>query len=138
MSRTIEAIMRHMAAPANHADHQTNGTEKLEKDVTVQKKQRYVWSEARFVRTMARFRCDVRVAYNGKEVDGRNILELITLAPPEGSTVRIRAEGPDASEAMHAVEQLIQAQSDKNCAHDLQDRHQEKNKRMNEKSANDP
>jgi phosphotransferase system HPr-like phosphotransfer protein len=87
---------------------------------------------------MARFRCDVRVAYNGKEVDGRNILELITLAPPEGSTVRIRAEGPDAAEAMHAVEQLIQSQSDENCAHDLQDRHQEKNKRMNEKSGNDP
>jgi hypothetical protein len=42
MSRTIEAIMRHMAAPPNHVPHQTNGTEKLEKDVTV-KKQRYVW-----------------------------------------------------------------------------------------------
>ena len=111
MSRTIEAIMRHMAAPSNHAPHQTNAIGKLEKDVTV-KKQRYVWSEARFVRTIGRFRCDVRVAYKGKEVDGRNVLELITLDPPEGSTVRIRAEGPDAAEAMHAVEQLIQSQSD--------------------------
>ena len=111
MSRTIEAIMRHMAEPSNHAARQTNGTEKLEKDVLV-KKQRYVWSEARFVRTMARLRCDVRVAYNGKEVNGKNVLELITLDPPEGSTVRIRAEGPDAAEAMHAVEQLIQSQSD--------------------------
>ena len=113
MSRTIEAIMRHMAAPSNHAPHQTNGTEKLERDVTV-KKQRYLWGEARFVRTMVRFRCDVRVAYNGKEVDGRNVLELITLNPPEGSTVRIRVEGPDAAEAMHAVEQLIQSRSDEN------------------------
>ena len=112
MSRTIEAITRHMAAPSNHLPHQTNGTEKLEKDVTVQKKQRYVWSEARFVRTIARFRYDVRVAYNGKEVNGKNVLELITLDPPKGSTVRIRAEGPDAAEAMHAVEQLIQSQSD--------------------------
>jgi phosphotransferase system HPr (HPr) family protein len=56
----------------------------------------------------------VRVAYNGKEVDGRNVLELITLDPPEGSTVRIRAEGPDAAEAMHAVEQLIQSRPDEN------------------------
>jgi phosphocarrier protein len=113
MSRTIEAIMRHMAEPSNHAASQTDGTERLEKDVTV-KKQRSVWSEARFVRTMARFRCDVRVAYNGKEVDGRNVLELITITPPEGSTVRIRAEGPDAAEAMHAVEQLIQPQPHEN------------------------
>jgi phosphotransferase system HPr (HPr) family protein len=97
MTRTIEAIMRHMAAPSNHVPHQTNGTKKLEKDVTVQKRQRYVWSEARFVRTIARFRCEVRVALNGKEVDGRNVLELITLDPPEGATVRIRAEGPDAA-----------------------------------------
>ena len=111
MSRTIEAITRHMAAPSNHVPHQTNGTEKLEKDVTV-KKQRYIWGEARFVRTMARFRFELRVAYNGKEVDGRNVLELITLDPSEGSTVRIRAEGPDAAEAMHAVEQLIQSQSE--------------------------
>ena len=113
MSRTIEAIMRHMAAPSNHVPHQTNGTEKLEKGVTV-KKQRYVWSEARFVRTMARFRCDVRVAYNGTEVDGKSVLDLMMLAPTEGSTVRIRAEGPDAAEAMHAVEQMIQSRPDEN------------------------
>jgi phosphotransferase system HPr (HPr) family protein len=112
MSRTIEAIMRHMAAPSNHAPHQTNGTEKLERDVTV-KKQRYLWGEARFVRTMALFRCDVRVAYNGKEVNGKSVLDLITLAPPEGSSVRIRAEGPDAAEAMHAVKQLIQSQPER-------------------------
>ena len=110
MSRTIEAIMRHMAAPVlSGTTNQRNGTEKLEKEVTV-KKQHYVLSEARFVRTMARFHCDVRVAYNGKEVDGKSVLDLITLAPPEGATVRLRAKGPDAAEAMHAVEQMIQSQ----------------------------
>jgi phosphotransferase system HPr (HPr) family protein len=111
MSRTIEAIMRHMASPSSRTTNQTNGTGKLEKDVTV-KKQRYVWSEARFVRTIARFRCDVRVTYNGKEVNGKNVLDLITLDPPEGSTVKIRAEGPDAAEAIHAVEQMIQLRSE--------------------------
>jgi phosphotransferase system HPr (HPr) family protein len=111
MSRTIEAIMRNMAAPSNQAPDQTNGTEKLEKKVTVNKKQRYVWGEARFVRTMARFRCDVRVAYNGKEVDGKSVLELIALDPPQGSRVRIRAEGSDAAEAMQAVEQLVQSRA---------------------------
>ena len=97
-----------MAAPSNGVANERNGTEKLEGEFTVQKRH-YIWSEARFVRTMARFHCDVRVAYNGKEVDGKSVLDLITLAPPEGATVRIRAEGPDAAEAMHAVEQLIQS-----------------------------
>jgi len=48
MSRTIEAIMRHMAAPSNGVANQRNGTEKLEGEFTVNKRH-YVWSEARFV-----------------------------------------------------------------------------------------
>jgi phosphocarrier protein HPr len=114
MSRTIEAIMRHTTLPSSHANNPRNGTEKLEKEVTVKKRWRYMWPEAQFVRTMAPFRSDVRVAYNGKEVDGKSVLDLMTLSPPEGSTVQIRAEGPDAAEAMHAVEQLIQSRSGEN------------------------
>ena len=108
MSRTIEAIMRHMTLPSSHANNLRNGTEKLEKGIVVRKRH-YVWSEARFVRAMMPFHSNVRVGYDGKEVDGKNVLDLMTLAPPEGSTVRVRAEGPDAAEAMHAVEQLIQS-----------------------------
>jgi phosphocarrier protein HPr len=111
MSRTIEAIMRHMAAPSNGITNQRNGTKNLEKEFTV-KKRHYVWSEARFVRAMMPFHSNVRVGYDGKEVDGKNALDLMTLAPPEGSTVRVRAEGPDAVEAIHAVEQLLRSRSD--------------------------
>ena len=114
MSRTIEAIMRHMTPPSNGVTNQRNGTEKLEKEIVVRKRWRYMWPEAQFVRTMAPFRSDVRVAYNGKEVDGKSVLDLMTLSPAEGSTVQIRAEGPDAADAMHAVEQLIQSRSGEN------------------------
>ena len=108
MSRTIEAIMRHMTPPSNRVTNQPNGTEKLEKEIVV-KKRHYVWSEARFVRTMMPFHSNVRVGYDGKEVDGKNVLDLMTLAPPEGSTVRVIAEGPDAAEAMHALGKLTQS-----------------------------
>src|SRR6266436_1613221 len=110
MSRTIEAIMRHTTLPSSRANNPRNGTEKLEKEVTVKKRWRYMWPEAQFVRTMAPFLSNVRVACNGKEVDGKSVLDLMTLSPAEGSTVQIRAEGPDAAEAMDAVEQLIQSQ----------------------------
>jgi len=108
MSRTIEAIMRHMTLPSNGATSQRNGTGKLEKEVVVRKRH-YVWSEARFVRAMMPFHSNVRVGYDGKEVDGKNVLDLMTLAPPEGSTVRVIAEGPDAAEAMHALGKLTQS-----------------------------
>ena len=102
-----------MTPPSNGIINQRNGTEKLEKEIAVRKRH-YVWSEARFVHAMMPFHSNVRVGYDGKEVDGKSVLDLMTLAPPEGSTVRVRAEGPDAAEAMHAVEQLIQSHSGKN------------------------
>src|SRR6266404_1356020 len=73
MSRTIEAIMRHMAPPPSRVTDQSNRIEKLEKEITVQKRH-HIWSESRFV--------------------------------------RIRIEGPDAAEAMHAVDHLMQSRSD--------------------------
>jgi len=39
---------------------------KIEKEVTVKKRQRYIWPEAQFVRLMHRFRCEVRVAYQNR------------------------------------------------------------------------
>ncbi len=108
MSRTIEAIMRHMAPPSNRTTDPRNGVEKLEKEITV-KKRHYIWLESRFVRTMLPFHSNVRVGYNGTEVDGKSVLDLMTLAPPEGSTVWVRAEGPDAAEAMHALEQMMRS-----------------------------
>ena len=113
MSRTIEAIMRHMAVPSNGVTHQRDGTEKLEKEITVRKRH-YIWAEAKFVRAMMPFHSNVRVRYDGKEVNGKSVLDLVTLAPPEGSTVRVRAEGPDAGEAMHALEELIRSHPDEN------------------------
>ena len=113
MSRTIEAIMRHMTVPSNGVTHQRNGTEKLEKEITVRKRH-YLWSESRFVRAMMPFHSSVRVAYDGKEVDGKSVLDLMTLALPEGSTVRVRAEGPDAAQVMHALDQMMQSRPDEN------------------------
>ena len=112
MSRTIEAIMRHMASPPSRVTDQSNRVEKLEKEITVRKRRRYIWSESRFVRTMLPFHSNVRVGYNGTEVDGKSVLDLMKLAPPEGTKVWIRIEGTDAADAMHAVDQFIQQLSD--------------------------
>jgi phosphocarrier protein HPr len=111
MSRTIEAIMRHMVLPPGRVTDQSNRVEKLEKEITVRKRHS-IWAESRFVRTVLPFHSNVRIGYNGTEVDGKSVLDLMMLAPPEGTKVRIRIEGPDAADAMHAVDQLIHANSD--------------------------
>ena len=93
MSRTIEAIMRHMAAPSSRLTDQSNRVEKLEKEITV-KKRHYIWSESRFVRTMLPFHSNIRVGYNGTEVDGKSVLDLMTLAPPEGTRCGFVSKDP--------------------------------------------
>src|SRR5438445_6445802 len=105
MSRTIEAIMRHMAAPSSRLTDQSNRVEKLEKEITV-KKRHYIWSESRFVRTMLPFHSNIRVGYKRTEGDGKIVQDLMTLAPPEGRKVWIRIERPDAAASMHAVVQI--------------------------------
>jgi phosphotransferase system HPr (HPr) family protein len=61
---------------------------------------------------MLPFHSNVRVGYNGTEVDGKSVMDLMTLTPPEGTKVRIRIEGPDGAEAMHAVDQFTQVRSE--------------------------
>jgi phosphocarrier protein HPr len=111
MSRTIEAIMQHMTPPSNRMTDPRNGVKKLEKEITV-KKRHYIWSESRFVRAVRPFHSNIRVGYNGTEVDGKSVLDLMTLAPPEGTKLWIRIEGPDAADAMQAVDQLVQSRAD--------------------------
>jgi pimeloyl-ACP methyl ester carboxylesterase len=47
VSRTIEAIMRHMTVPSNGTIHQRNGTKKLEREFTVRKRHYRGEAEAR-------------------------------------------------------------------------------------------
>jgi phosphocarrier protein HPr len=108
MNNAFEAITRRATTPSSAVANSNYRTEKLEKEVIVRKR-RYVWTEARFVRAMMRFRCEVRVTYDGNEADGKSVLDLLALAPPDGSTVRVSVEGRDAADAMRAVERLIES-----------------------------
>jgi phosphocarrier protein HPr len=67
---------------------------------------------AGFALVANRFRSDVWVENVSPEVNGKSILELTTLGAAQGSRLRIRIEGVDGSQAMQAIERLIQSWSD--------------------------
>ncbi|MCY2960299.1 MAG: HPr family phosphocarrier protein [Planctomycetota bacterium] len=50
----------------------------------------------------------LRVACDGLEVDGRSILELMTLCAPCESTLTLRATGADADELVRSVATLVE------------------------------
>ncbi len=60
-----------------------------------------------FVQVANRFKSTVRVRKGRRQVDGKSIMGLLTLAAEKGSPIEIITEGPDAQEAMHALEQLL-------------------------------
>ena len=64
---------------------------------------------AKLVETANRFQSEVFLEKDGVEVNGRSILEILTLFCPYGSRLTVRTEGVDAREAMEAFVQLIAA-----------------------------
>jgi phosphocarrier protein len=60
-----------------------------------------------FVRVASKHRCDIWVAKEDEEISGKSIMGLMMLAAGQGSKLKVRAEGPDAAQALQELEELI-------------------------------
>lgn len=66
---------------------------------------------AQIVKVASQFQSDVWISKTGNNnrVNGKSILDLLTLVCPCGCKVSISADGPDAKEALNALACLFQA-----------------------------
>lgn len=64
---------------------------------------------ALFAKTAQQFDAAVAVRKAELEVDGTSIMDLMMLVAGPGSTLHVRAEGPDAEAALEALEALVVA-----------------------------
>lgn len=55
------------------------------------------------VQAAARFQAEVQIEYAGKVANARGVLAVMALGATAGTTVTLRATGPDAAEAVDAV-----------------------------------
>jgi phosphocarrier protein len=62
---------------------------------------------AKFVKLAGRFQSEIRVSHNGKEINGKSILDLTLLAAECGTLLELVARGSDAREAVDALAQLV-------------------------------
>ena len=53
------------------------------------------------------FQADIFLEKNGAKADARSILDILTLGCPQGTEIRLRAEGPDAVQAIAALAELF-------------------------------
>lgn len=56
------------------------------------------------------FQSSITIAVEEQEVDAKSILDILTLAAGEGSTLEIRAKGHDAEEALDRLEKMFSKQ----------------------------
>ncbi|WP_165226467.1 HPr family phosphocarrier protein [Aquisphaera insulae] len=68
----------------------------------------------KFVKLALRYQSEVRILYNGNQYNGKSILDLTSLAAECGTRLEIEARGPDAAEAIEALEGLVLAHFDEN------------------------
>lgn len=62
---------------------------------------------AKFVGTATRFESAIKIAKDGREVDGKSIMSVMMLAASCGSMVTISCDGADESSALEAIKALI-------------------------------
>jgi phosphocarrier protein len=64
---------------------------------------------AMLVKTASLFDAEVTVGKDGQVVNGRSIMGVMMLAAEQGSRIEVTVSGPQAAEALRAIEELVAA-----------------------------
>ncbi|KAA1176355.1 HPr family phosphocarrier protein [Marinobacter salinexigens] len=64
-------------------------------------------ASAKLVATASEFDCSVRISGKGREVDAKNIMQVMMLAAGQGTEVELIVDGTDEQKAVSALSELI-------------------------------
>jgi phosphocarrier protein len=64
---------------------------------------------AEMVRAAAKFKSDITISREDIEVNGKSIMGVMMLAAECGSTIVLRASGPDADQAVDTLASIVAA-----------------------------
>ena len=82
----------------------------IERTVTISNKNGlHARPAAEIVKMAARFKSDILLVRDELEVNGKSIMGVMMLAAEFGSSLLLRADGPDEKEALGAIAQLIES-----------------------------
>jgi phosphocarrier protein len=62
---------------------------------------------AEIVKLAAKFKSEITIVKDDLDVNGKSIMGVMMLAAEHGSTILVRAEGPDADAALDALATLV-------------------------------
>ncbi|MCC6006466.1 MAG: HPr family phosphocarrier protein [Rhodobacteraceae bacterium] len=80
----------------------------VERELTiVNEKGLHARASARFVETVERFEARVEVSRDGVSSSGDSIMGLLMLGASRGTSILVRADGPDAEKLIEAIDTLV-------------------------------
>jgi phosphocarrier protein HPr len=80
----------------------------VEKEIVIKNKQGlHARPAAVFVQVANKYESEITVRKDDESANGKSIMGILMLAAEEGSTVYIKAQGPDAKEAVERLEQIL-------------------------------
>lgn len=88
-----------------------DSTEKVVYEISVEIKNAdglHMRPAMQFVDLTSQFESDITVSNDENNVDGKSIMQMSMLAATCGTKLKIRAEGPDAKEAIDALRELVE------------------------------
>ena len=62
---------------------------------------------AEIVKTAAKYKSEITISREELEVNGKSIMGVMMLAAEQGSMLKVKAEGPDAEQAVAAIADLV-------------------------------
>lgn len=97
----------------NKEGSEAEAYESAERMVTIKNKYGiHARPAALFVKMAGRFRSEISVEKEGMVVAGKSIMGLLTLEGYFGAALKITAVGPDAEDALDALEELVNRKFD--------------------------
>ena len=64
-----------------------------------------------FVRQAVQFESKIEIMNGAQRVDGKSLLEILTLGAEKGTELEIEASGPDAEAALDALTEFLEQES---------------------------
>ncbi len=62
-----------------------------------------------FVQLASKYSAEIFVSKDGREVNGKSIMGVLTLVAAKGSKIHVRVEGEDADELLMAIAELVRS-----------------------------
>ena len=94
-------------ADSSSANHPPNPAPIIRVLEICNKKGLHARASAKFVQTVERFDCEVKVKRGQEVVGGTSIMGLMMLAAAPGTTIVVSAKGPEAEAALEGIAELV-------------------------------